>query len=149
MSRFVLDTNILLHAVRNTGLWQETEQKYKLLQTESKVYISVVSCAEILSLAHQLEWGKTKLQALDAIFQSLTILYINWNVTANYVDIDAFSQGRHKQYKLPCGTSARNMGKNDIWIAATARTAKATLLSTDNDFTQLNKTLIEFELLYQ
>ena len=30
------------------------------------------------------------------------------------------------------------MGKNDIWIAATAHASKATLLSTDKDFDHLD-----------
>ena len=31
------------------------------------------------------------------------------------------------------------MGKNDVWIAATASVLDATLLTTDNDFDHLNK----------
>ncbi len=34
--------------------------------------------------------------------------------------------------------SARNMGKNDIWIAATASVLDATLLTTDKDFNHLD-----------
>lgn len=34
--------------------------------------------------------------------------------------------------------SARNMGKNDLWIAATAAMSEATLLTTDNDFDHLD-----------
>jgi predicted nucleic acid-binding protein len=30
------------------------------------------------------------------------------------------------------------MGKNDIWIAATASVLNATLITTDNDFDHLN-----------
>ena len=147
MRRFVLDTNVLLHAVRNSKFWQQTEKKYNLLQAENKIFISVASCAEILSLARQLNWGEKKMQALNSIFQALTILYINQNVINNYVEIDVYSQGKHLQHKLPKGISARNMGKNDIWIAATTRSSKAILLSTDNDFSHLNKILINFEYL--
>lgn len=32
---------------------------------------------------------------------------------------------------------ARNMGKNDLWIAASAKAAGATLLTTDGDFDHL------------
>jgi predicted nucleic acid-binding protein len=34
--------------------------------------------------------------------------------------------------------SSRNMGKNDIWIAATASVLNATLVTTDADFDHLN-----------
>jgi len=46
-----------------------------------------------------------------------------------YVEVDLVSQNH------PDG--ARNMGKNDLWIAACARAAGATLLTADNDFTHL------------
>jgi predicted nucleic acid-binding protein len=34
--------------------------------------------------------------------------------------------------------TARNMGKNDLWIAATASVQSATLITTDKDFDHLN-----------
>ncbi|MDN5203316.1 hypothetical protein QQ008_18155 [Fulvivirgaceae bacterium BMA10] len=36
------------------------------------------------------------------------------------------------------GSSAKNMGKNDLWIAATAFVAKAELITMDGDFDHLN-----------
>jgi tRNA(fMet)-specific endonuclease VapC len=35
------------------------------------------------------------------------------------------------------------MGKNDLWIAATASVLKAILLTTDHDFDHLDKVLVE------
>ena len=46
-------------------------------------------------------------------------------------------KGIHPKYKLPKGMAARNMGKNDLWIAATASITKTILLTTDNDFDHL------------
>jgi hypothetical protein len=46
-----------------------------------------------------------------------------------YVELDLASQNH------PDG--ARNMGKNDLWIAACAKAGSATLLTTDNDFSHL------------
>lgn len=40
---------------------------------------------------------------------------------------------------------ARNMGKNDLWIAACAKAAGATLLTTDKDFSHLSAQLLEVE----
>ena len=37
------------------------------------------------------------------------------------------------------------MGKNDLWIAATAAVTGAKLLSADNDFDHLNGTFLDFE----
>jgi predicted nucleic acid-binding protein len=43
-----------------------------------------------------------------------------------YTEIDDFSDRQ-----------GRTMGKNDVWIAATAHVAAATLLTTDRDFDHL------------
>jgi tRNA(fMet)-specific endonuclease VapC len=58
--RYVLDTNIILHIVRNSDLWKRLKTEFRLTDSENKVYISIVSYAEIKSLAKQLDWGKTK-----------------------------------------------------------------------------------------
>ena len=39
---------------------------------------------------------------------------------------------------MPSHFSARNMGKNDLWIAATASVYNLRLLTTDNDFGHLD-----------
>jgi tRNA(fMet)-specific endonuclease VapC len=44
---------------------------------------------------------------------------------------------------LPAGLTARNMGKNDLWIAATGSVLKATLLTMDEDFNHLNKIFLD------
>jgi len=60
-----------------------------------------------------------------------------------YAEIDAFSQG-----KLTRGNSSfssRNMGKNDLWIAATVSILKVPLLTTDKDFDHLNNEYISLD----
>jgi tRNA(fMet)-specific endonuclease VapC len=39
--------------------------------------------------------------------------------------------------------TARNMGKNDIWIAATTLLAKGTLVTSDADFEHLDPTFLQ------
>jgi predicted nucleic acid-binding protein len=41
------------------------------------------------------------------------------------------------------GNSSRNMGKNDLWIAATAYALNAVLLTTDADFDHLHQIFFE------
>jgi len=60
-----------------------------------------------------------------------------------YIEVDTYSQGKHPKLSLPFGVSARNMGKNDIWIAATALALNAELITTDKDFNHLNAVLVE------
>jgi predicted nucleic acid-binding protein len=62
-----------------------------------------------------------------------------------YGKIDAYSQGKLKDISLPQGMSARNMGKNDLWIAAVAYVLEATLITTDKDFEHLSPALINLD----
>jgi len=67
----------------------------------------------------------------------LIIIDINSeDITEKYAEIDAYSQGKLIDNPLPM--SSRNMGKNDIWIAATTFVTKSTLLTTDKDFSHLH-----------
>ena len=69
-------------------------EKYNLTNGENKVFISIVSYAEILSLAKQLNWGKSKLDILANTLKHLPILYLNMEITKKYVEIDVYSQGK-------------------------------------------------------
>lgn len=57
-------------------------------------------------------------------------------IIESYAEIDAYSQNKLPGRPLPL--TARNMGKNDLWIAATTSVLGATLLTTDTDFEHLN-----------
>jgi tRNA(fMet)-specific endonuclease VapC len=61
-----------------------------------------------------------------------------------YSTIDAYSKGKAadpSEAHLP--DSARNMGKNDLWVAATAHVLGATLFTTDKDFAHLDQTFLD------
>ena len=53
-----------------------------------------------------------------------------------YGQIDAYSQGKLKDKKG--NFTSRNMGKNDLWIAATASAFDMVLVTTDQDFVHLD-----------
>jgi predicted nucleic acid-binding protein len=57
--------------------------------------------------------------------------------------IDAYSQGKHPDYQPIVAFNARNMGKNDLWIAATAFLYGIPLVTTDHDFDHLHPDFIE------
>ena len=63
------------------------------------------------------------------------------NIIKRYAEIDAFSQDKLKN--RPLNYSARNMGKNDLWIAATASVLNIPLMTTDNDFNHLDKVFLK------
>ena len=134
---FVLDTNILVHLIR------ENEQIIQLVEDLEKegaeVFISIVSVGEIYSLAYQFAWGKHKLQEMERLLEQLIPIPIdNKELAKMYAEIDTYSQHKNPIIAMPKGISAKNMGKNDIWIAATAYLLEATLITMDNDFNHLD-----------
>jgi tRNA(fMet)-specific endonuclease VapC len=100
-----------------------------------KPIISYVTQAELLSLAHQRDWGKAKRDQLGFLLDSFSIIPIERPEILNtYILIDAYS-----------AEIGNEMGKNDVWIAATARATAATLLTTDRDFIHLSRSYIDIE----
>lgn len=134
--QYLLDTNILLAYVRWQALAQYIEATYQLGTRRPAPIISIVSEAEIWVLAAQNQWGTFKRRMLEEkMLDFLTIIPIPYkDVVAAYVEIDNYSR-----------RNGRVMGKNDIWIAATARVEKATILTTDRDFDHLHPDLITRE----
>jgi len=81
---------------------------------------------------------------LERFIKKFLIADINVEtIIERYAEIDAFSQG--KLAGKPLSGSARNMGKNDLWIAATTSVLNAKLLTLDNDFDHLKNEFIELE----
>lgn len=116
----------------------------KLLDPDCMPLVSVVTHGEILSFGIQNKWGSQKLQQISTYLSKLIIIDISsgdLDLLKAYAEIDAFSKGKLPGQSL--GTSAITMGKNDLWIAATAKVANASLLTVDSDFNHLNGKLIE------
>lgn len=139
---YLLDTNIILIYLRDRKNLKEVEIKIDPFGLGNNPIISIVTVGEIKSIARRNQWGKKKMVLLDELLNSLIITDINSeDVIEAYAEIDAFSQG--KLLEKPLGMSARNMGKNDLWIAATASVIQATLLTTDKDFEHLDEVFFQ------
>jgi tRNA(fMet)-specific endonuclease VapC len=141
---FVLDTNILIHLIRQTPDVQAYLNKIGAFNRNNYMNISIVSVAELKTFAYRNNWGASKMTALNALVTALNPIAIdNQNIVDAYVEIDLFSQGKHPQQPLPKGASARTMGKNDIWIAATTYFLDAQLVTTDSDFLHLDSVFFD------
>ena len=138
--RYTIDTNILVHILTGSEIGQRI---VNLFETEDPfLIISIVTKAEIVSISIQRAWGQNKVDKLKKLISETFIVPINTDKIVDvYADIDAFSQGKHKSKTL--GMSARNMGKNDLWIAATTKLTGSILLTTDNDFDHLDPEYFE------
>jgi len=138
MRKYLLDTGILVHYARRSSLFQSIEDEQELTKQDCIPFISVVTLGEILSFGIQHNWGQTKIQSIKSWLSKLVILDINSNdsrLLDAYAEIDSYS--KNKLPSNPLGSSI-TMGKNDLWIAATAKVANATLLTIDGDFDHLN-----------
>ena len=144
MSLYILDTGILVGYIRGAGYAEYIEAKYSVSEPPNIPVISVVTVGEILSLAIQFRWGNKRKQIMSNLLSRFASIDINDDsILENYAEIDAFSQGNHPSKNLPTGITARNMGKNDIWIAATGSVLNATLLTIDKDFDHLDGSFLE------
>jgi PIN domain. len=144
MTSYVMDTGILLGYIRGAGYASYVESRFAVSEPPNIALISVITVGEIYSLALQFNWGEDKKKKLNEIIQKIPTIDINSRqILKRYAEIDAYSQGKHASKKLPPSITARNMGKNDIWIAATGSVLKALLLTTDHDFDHLNGVFLE------
>lgn len=138
----LFDTNILLHYLRSSAVKQQIEEIYNPFDAPNTAFLSVVCVGEIFSLAKQNHWGNSKIALLEDFLTQFVITDIHSeDVIAKYAEIDAYSQG--KLLTKPLQISARNMGKNDIWIAATAAVLVMPLLTTDTDFAHLQSAYLD------
>ena len=137
---------LLIHLVRENQKVISALQKRDIWGANTGI-ISYASVGESLAFALKNKWGVGKHEKLENLLDMFEALPISSRSLANaYAEIDAFSQGRHPS--LTSTFRARNMGKNDLWIAATTHLSEGTLLTTDNDFDHLMPDFLTVEKIY-
>jgi tRNA(fMet)-specific endonuclease VapC len=135
---YILDTNILIYLIRENAVVRAELMNRRIFESENTVSISIASFGEILSFALQNNWGERKKNNLDSLLENLRpIPIIKRELLDAYAEIDTYSKGKLAESPLSKGHTARKMGKNDLWIAATTHLMQATLITNDNDFDHL------------
>jgi predicted nucleic acid-binding protein len=130
---YLLDTNVVLALIRANSLGQCIDQQYGLRAALNRSMICIVTVGEMLSLVRQFNWGQAKREELQSLLNEIVWLDIN------HPDIlDAYGEIDHASLQ-----QGRKLGKNDAWIAATAKVTGATLLTTDPDFDHLQGTYLD------
>jgi len=133
---YLLDTNILLVYVRADQVARAIEKDLKLMTGNHNLTTSIVSVGEIKSIAIKNKWGNRKIKRLEDLLENFLVADINVEeIVDRYAEVDAYSQGKLPGEKVDF--SSRNMGKNDLWIAATGSVLKMVLITTDGDFDHL------------
>ncbi len=125
---YLLDTNIMVHYVRGDAVWAMIREEYQLFIVEPTPIISIVTAGELRSLALQFKWGNAKLDRME-----FALGYFDEMPIESRKLVDAYS--KTDAYTQSIG---QTMGKNDLWIAATAVIFDARLLTTDRDFDRLD-----------
>ncbi len=142
MKRYLLDTNVILKCLQSRDFKEDLQQKTKVFDADNQAIISIVTIGELKALAMRNGWGNIKIGLMLNFLQNFIILSINAeDITDKYAEIDTFSQRKHPT--LSHNLSARNMGKNDLWIAASAAITQSILLTFDKDFEHLNEFFLE------
>ena len=139
MRKYVLDTSILLHYVRQSGLALQVEDKLSLLAKDAVPIIASVTVGEMQGFVQRQQWGANKVKRLKKLVEKMILVDITAaddELMNAYATLWNYSKNALPGNKL--GHSV-GIGQNDIWIAALARTAKAELVTTDGDFSHLNK----------
>ncbi len=135
-ANYLLATNILVHYVRGDALGQRIEATYAVLTTPSTPRISIVTEGELRSLAIQWAWGRAKLRQMETLIARFVSVSLDHpGLIPAYAALDAYSR-----------SVGRRMGKNDLWIAATARVTGGKLLTTDADFDHLAPAFLDRDL---
>lgn len=124
----LLDTNILIAYIRYGLLGKYIEATYNLFTLQPAPSISIVTEGEIRAIALRHNRGFVKLAALQSLLNVVTIVPLpHRNIIDAYARIDHY-----------CIKNGLVIGKNDLWIAATAHVTGATILTTDRDFDPLH-----------
>jgi predicted nucleic acid-binding protein len=126
---YALDTNIVVSLARDNVLGKYLDRTYQLTTGGHTSALPVVVIGELRALSLTWSWGPVRRARLANIISLFLPLDIHAeNVLDAYATIDTRSAA--------CG---KDMGKNDLWIAAVAHVHDLTLLTADADFDHIHK----------
>ena len=134
-----IDTNALVHWLRQDSTGQHLLQQYALDQRAERPVLSTVVEGEIRGLARFWHWERPNSNDSMRFWR-------NWCEWTR--DIQISSQNSADLY-FEDQQGRHNTGENDLWIAATAKATGAVLLTCDADFGWLSPTLLQVEKVTQ
>jgi len=147
---YILDTNILVHFSRNSNIYTELIEELDLFGKDNFVFISEVSIGEIYAIALINNWGEKRLKRIKNLLQNITSVPISEeDIHETYAKIDAYSKAINIGITFPINFQAQKMGKNDIWIAATASVSGGILITMDKDFAHLSNVFLKLKYVQQ
>ena len=135
-SDYLLDTNVLIELARDSARGRSINNTRDLSRHPWRCAISIVTVGELYSFALQREWGDRRRKEFTNLLRQLVWIDIHHDdVLDRYAAIDHASR-----------RAGRAMGKNDVWIAATAAASGMILLTGDRDFDHLAPEQLSVEI---
>jgi tRNA(fMet)-specific endonuclease VapC len=122
---FVADSNFLIQLIRRD------------IEIPENAVLSTVVIGEVLSMALRRRWGSKTVELIETAIEKNPVMEVSVDIARLYGEIESYAQGRNPNHPLPLGVSSRNMGKNDLWVAATALYFNLPLVSGDLAFRHL------------
>src|SRR4051812_44813472 len=99
MATFLLDTGVLLGYVRGAAFAAYVEKKFAPSRAPNLAVTSIVSNAELQSMALRRKWGSGKLAALATVLRSMPAVPIRQpSVIEKFAEIDAFNHRQHPTF---------------------------------------------------
>jgi tRNA(fMet)-specific endonuclease VapC len=129
----LLDTNVVVFLVRGGAVGEAIDARFRLRARAERPLVSIVTLGEALAFARWRNWGAPRTETLATLLREFVVVDIgNRAVLERYAEIDSFLK-----------SGGRTVADNDVWIAACASAADATLLTTDRDFDPLHDRYID------
>jgi predicted nucleic acid-binding protein len=138
---YLLDTNVVLFATRQgSPVAAAIEHQFGLKASPFRPAICEVTIAELLAFAQA--WGASRRKLLDEVIAEMLVLPIGRpEIHAEWANLRSYAKANGL---------AIQQDHNDIWIAATAKVAGLTVISSDaaaflplRDRGQLNVAVID------
>ena len=128
----VFDTNAVVHLFRRNALGNVLRSTYGLSAREWRPLLSAVTVGELRSLALQWGWDPGRMHQLDSLLRAFPVIDV-------YADEHSLCEA-YAELDWAARRAGAKLGKNDLWIAATAKVRNAVVVSADQDFEALEPT---------
>jgi tRNA(fMet)-specific endonuclease VapC len=124
-TQYLLDSSILVHYIRQTDTWfGNISPRFPIFSLDPTPVVSIVTVGEVFSIVNQSPIGLSRRDRVDFALGYFELECLHEpDIIEDYARIDSFLTPR-----------GQSIGKNDLWIAATAIHHDCTLLTTDRDY---------------
>jgi tRNA(fMet)-specific endonuclease VapC len=130
----VLDTNVLVHLLRDNATGKKIESEFRLSSRAERPLLCSIVEGEILGLAQAWNWGSARFARMyEQLNQLVRVSAGEPEVIKAYGEL--FANQRKKGLLV---------GENDLWIASTAKTVGATIITCDTDFQSLDPREVDY-----